>query len=390
MNQSVFIRKVLNIAKLVLFAVLFVLLLKGVSVWFFSEQSATEYKNERRDAYSFLNDEENSIQVLGVGNSDLYSGISPLDWWNAYGTTCTVCAAPKQTVQQSTQLAKRVFETQKPELVIIETDMLFPQKPREDAALKTDVMTDFFDRADPDYFENEIENNFSVFRFHNAWQKRADAPVYRYSTHGYKFSDVVYPMKSRRYMRRSKDVTPIANKLVEQLDALIKLCKENDAKVLLLELPSAKSWTYGRHNAVQKLADERKLQFVDMNLLYRQIGINMRSCYRDKGDHLTYEGAKAATLWLGNCVAARFGIESVRDDERLVCWDEDYQLFQEHVSYVREIAAEKDATHPYRGKTATADEAPAKADPLFTIPGASWWSEQMTTVPQATQKTKNK
>ena len=99
--------------------------------------------------------------------------------------------------------------------------------------------------------------------------------------------------------------------------------------MLFLELPSISSWTYARHNAVQNLSDELGVEFLDLNLLYDEVGIDMRNCFRDGGNHLNYFGAGAVTDYVGKYIGENYGIESRRDDAELAeYWDNEVVQFK--------------------------------------------------------------
>lgn len=85
----------------------------------------SEVKSKLKETYSIVSEKENTIQIVCVGNSDLYSGFSPLDLWNEYGFTSTICASAQQTVEESHYFVSKLLESQKPQFIIIETDMFY-------------------------------------------------------------------------------------------------------------------------------------------------------------------------------------------------------------------------------------------------------------------------
>ena len=324
--------KTAAILKIVCFVLVFVFLISIVSKHYFPEDVATSYKNRLKDAYSFINEKDNTIDIVCTGNSDLYSAFSPLDLWKDYGYTSTVCASGKQTPQESVHLMESVFKKQKPSLVIIETDMLYDYgvKSEKKRGQKTDS-DELFDRLNPDFFDNEVMHRFSALRFHNKWQKDSSQNKQIFSTHGYRYNCTVCPLKPRKYMKRTTEITPISTVKAEQMDSLVNMCRENGADVLLVEVPSITSWNYKRHNAVTQYAESRKLKFIDLNLFAKEIGISFDFSYRDNGNHLNYFGAQAVTSWLGDYISNHYSIESRKYKKGYSHWNEDYNLFRKKV-----------------------------------------------------------
>lgn len=74
------------------------------------------------DPYAFLPEPENTVQIACVGNSDLYSGFVPPVLWGNQGYSATVYASARQSLTKSYALLERVFATQSPELVVLETE----------------------------------------------------------------------------------------------------------------------------------------------------------------------------------------------------------------------------------------------------------------------------
>ena len=71
------------------------------------------------------------------------------------------------------------------------------------------------------------------------------------------------------------------------LDKITELCKENDIELLLIDVPSSKSWSYEKHNAIQDYADENGLKFIDFNINRDSFGIDWNTDTRD--ERLAYE-----------------------------------------------------------------------------------------------------
>ena len=323
-------KTVSDILKIVSFMLIFTILTYGVSSMFFSEKVASEFKNNLQDAYAFLADAPDTIQIVGVGNSNLYSGFSPLDLWKQYGWTSTVCASVMQSRTDSLELLKLVFETQSPQIVLIETDMLYDHKPKKGNDMEqSNKLLDILRAADPKYFADDIESIFTVFKFHNLWKgKNRGVKSTLYDTHGYKYNTRVYKLKAADYMKKTTKSEPLHKRSVAQTDALLTFCKSKNAAVVLVSMPSPLAWNYERHNAVAQYAEERGVLFVDLNLHYREMELDMRTCFRDKGSHLNYSGAKAATAFLGEYIQGAFTLPAHSGDNAYQSWNADLKKFE--------------------------------------------------------------
>lgn len=329
MNKEIVLKKSKEAIRVLAFVLVFFVVLEGLSLTLFSPRQAKGFKNRLQDAYSFMDEQKDTIQIAGFGNSDLYSAFSPLDLWKSFGYTGTVCASPRQTIQESRAFAQKVFENQSPKVVIIETDMFYDEKPKSDKDLKRKNGLKFvFDRMNPDFFERDVENIFSVFKFHSKWKTQNEknaVPVAK--THGYRYNNMVYDIKPIDYMKKTDAEEPISDINIQQMDKFIELCKKNNAQILFVEMPAVASWNYERHNAVKKYADSRGIAFLDINLLYDEVGISMTNCFRDMGNHLNYYSARAVTQYIGKFIKENYDIKPMNSPEVNTAWQENYEKF---------------------------------------------------------------
>ena len=137
--------------KIIAFVLSFFLVLEGLSLSVFSGRSAAKFSARLRDAYSFVDEPDNTIQIACIGNSNMYSGFVPFQLWNDYGYTSTVCASPFQSVEESIGLMEKMYKTQSPKLVLVETDMFYGSYPKKNSSSKHTI-SDYFGFVKPDYF----------------------------------------------------------------------------------------------------------------------------------------------------------------------------------------------------------------------------------------------
>ena len=319
-----------QVLKVLAFVLTFAVLLQTLSVFVFSGEKVSQISKRMADSYSFLSEPENSVDVVCVGNSDIRSGFVPTELWEKYGYTSVVSSFTRQSISDSQRELKEICKSQKPKLVILEIDSLYDGRGPKDIINSHDTtLENFFDSLKPDAFENKISRDYSIFTFHNIWKdynKKSRRSKY---AHGYLYSDVIKKMEYQDYMAKTNELDVPNYTNTQQLRAFVKFCKEKNLPVLFLELPSISSWTYARHNAVQNLSDELRVELLDLNLLYDEVGIDMRNCFRDGGNHLNYFAASAATDYVGKYIGENYGIESRRDDAELAeYWDNDVVQFK--------------------------------------------------------------
>lgn len=316
---------VLKIMRVVCFMICLCLLLATASYMLAPKDNTAEGGMNNPNANGFFSEPENSIDIAVIGNSDAYSGFSPMELWNGYGYTSYVSAEGHQTVAQSYSMLKKILSCQKPKLVILETDEFFTKSKLVQNAMNI--------------INTSLGSSFSVFQYHDRWKRvKADELLKKpeYTAHcgtkGQMLSNDVRGYTGGEYMVKTKARAklPLATKTA--LDAFVKLCRTNDIELLFLELPSQSSWSYKKHNAVKAYADKQGIPFLDLNIDRDRFDFDWKTDTRDRGNHLNSRGARKTTLFIGEYLSENYKLTDYRKNRDYKQWHKDYK---EYLSEVR-------------------------------------------------------
>ena len=108
-------------------------------------------------AHGFYSEPKNTIDVAVIGNSDAYSGFSPMELWKNYGYTSYVSGEGRQTVAQAYVMLNDILKSHKPKVVILETDGFFTKSKVVESAAKI--------------INTSLGSCFSVFQYHDRWKR---------------------------------------------------------------------------------------------------------------------------------------------------------------------------------------------------------------------------
>lgn len=318
-----------SITKICVFAISFVLIVALVSSEFFTGD-VSNYSKRLDDAYSFTRDPENTIDVVFVGNSDAYSAFNPIYIWEQCGITSTVSASPHQTIRESQRAVEVLLKTQNPKVIVIEVDMLYDGE-KKSKGNQTRLEYFFNNTVKPDKFEDLVMNKYPLFNYHNFWKsllRRKKDNV----THGYKYNPKTIDVKPKNYMTDSDDVEMPDEDVLSQFDELVNFCFDNDIDVIFTEVFSMVSWSTPRHNAVESLAQQYGVDFIDYNLMYDTLNVNMKTAFRDnRGYHVNNKTADTVSFYIAEYIMKNYNVKSRQENKELLeFWGNDAKQFKKN------------------------------------------------------------
>lgn len=270
---------------------------------------------------------ENSLDVLFAGDSLGICSFSPMQLWHDYGFTSFSACQTREIVQETYAMLKTAFETQKPKVVVLETNVFF----RRNYMIKEIVET----------AQTGVLQALPVFMYHDIWKSvpagnrypREDFKGFKIYTEKKAYKSGSSYMKKSGKKQKNTEISPITSLYMERI---LSLCEENGAELMMVSAPSPDNYSMEKHDALQAFADAHGLRYVDMNLLTDEIGMNWKKDSMDKGDHLNIRGAKKATAYMGEVLTKEFALPDHRGDAEFEDWDVLYGEYEEALKGAKE------------------------------------------------------
>ncbi len=313
-------KNIINITKCVSFLLVLLFLLYGSSLLVMPKDNSGDAGIHYLSAMGYLAEPEDSMDILFLGDSLIYSGVSPLYMWNKYGITSYDCSIPSQKFVFANKFCKTFLEKQSPKIVFIETDTIFRNLSPEDLAT---------------FYAEQI---FSVFSYHNRWKslnKRDLNPKIEYTRiepfRGYRLSTKVNGAKSNDYYKETTDITHVSKTNFKYLENLKEMCDEKGAKLVILSMPCQKNWNYKIHNGAEEAAKKLGIDYLDLNLVKDGLNMDWAKDTRDKGEHLNNYGAEKVSDYLGKYITSLGLTADKRNMAGFESWNESHQKLQNEI-----------------------------------------------------------
>ena len=277
-----------NFGKSILFIIIFVFIYITLSYLFLPKENLAKYGMYNTSLYEVLGEKRNTIDTLVVGDSLVYSSISPMEVYNEYGFTMFDCAEAAFLLSDAYDYLKIAADAQNPKIILVEANMFFrnaDKKPWYDRPIKV------------------LKNSLPLVTYHNNWKKMLflnnKVNSWTNVSKGYKKNTNVKSSSNFDYMQnnKKKQVIPEAN--YEYIDKIVSYCKQNNIKLIFLGLPSQKSWNYQKHLIVEELANKYNVTYLNLNF-NDVVPIDWTKETKDHGDHLNYLGAKKVSSYIGS------------------------------------------------------------------------------------------
>ena len=303
--------KIRYVLRFVSFILILITVLSVSSHLFYPKDNSASSGMENPSANGILGEKENTIDVLILGDSEAYSAFSPMKIWKETGYTSYVCATAGQTLNYTSVMLSRAFDKQTPKYVFLETDAIYRPIGSYEA------------------FLTDLSNIFSVFQYHDRWKSLSWNDLIRIpsfsstnASKGYYNTGKIVPADTSGYMKQSKAVRTVANRNAGYVAEIKDFCEKKGAKLVLISTPSTKNRNYEKHNGSQRLAQELKCDYIDLNLLQNELNIDWSKDTRDAGDHLNHSGAAKVSAYLSKYLRRTGVFSDHRSDSNYHLWCE--------------------------------------------------------------------
>lgn len=290
----------------------------------------------------FYKEPKNSLDVVFMGNSDVYRGISPITLWDEYGIASYNYSSAGQRMWTAYYMLVECLKYQKPDLIVLNMDSAFNEsqssesnyrKVFDNMKLSKNKITAITDPVFKNKNADIISYLFPLYRFHSRWSEletRDFTKAFENNKFAYKGLDLIVdakPYTENNYMERDHSKEVIGEKCSKYLNKMIDLCKKENIELLLIEIPSAESWSKDLSDKTAEFAKEHELDFIDLNLLIDEVGLDWKTDTVDAGDHLNVYGAEKVSKYLGNILREKYNIPNRKEDAKYANWYEDSKIY---------------------------------------------------------------
>ena len=106
--------------------------------------------------YSILSEEKDTVDVIALGDSLIYSSLSPMEIYGEYGYTVFDCSDAAQLLTTTIKNLELSLESQHPKIVMVEASVFYRDERKAEFGKK---------------FVNKLRRYTSLIQTHNNWKK---------------------------------------------------------------------------------------------------------------------------------------------------------------------------------------------------------------------------
>lgn len=318
--------KIKNVIKACVFVCIIVVLVSFTNTALANEDRKPQFLVPAAPANRVINERENSIDVIFVGDSLVQAAFSPYELWENYGFTSFVCGSSGQYMYECYDYLNKVFERQSPSVVVLEVDELHRYSTIEQYTLL------------------RLADQFSIINNHDRWKEKLNRldPGTKINCYDYSYQEIQDNLKGYVYQR---DIVPAkgyedymnnsniyrqictTNKVI--LHQINELCKKNNASLVLVSVPSVLNCNNGRRAALLDVAEDMEVDFIDYNVgeLKEELALDWSVDTRDAGDHLSHPGMIKICRLFGAYLSEKYDLPDRRNDEEYRDWNEGLAVY---------------------------------------------------------------
>lgn len=328
-TKNTFFKKHRKPVKVLLFCLILSMLLETLS-WLSLITLRNPDPMANNDPHAIFEEPENTIDLVAIGNSNVRSGIIPMQLWRDYGVTSYTWGEPGVDPFDAELYLKKIFKNQSPSVIVLEASFFF----------RNTTLTENLNSR----VKAGLASVCPLISYHRTLTKLFQYPVSELVQASHSVTKGYYvnfnaksSKKGKSYMKKSSSddvLSPIVERQVLKIE---KLCEENGARLIIAALPSTSDWGYQRHQLTEEFCSRNQLEFLDMNTsdVQKDMGLNWKKDTRDGGIHMNYYGACLVTGYLGQYLAENHPMTDFRGQDGYRQWDDDCQYFYDGISQIK-------------------------------------------------------
>ncbi len=281
----------------------------------------------------YLQEEENSIDVLFFGSSLCYCDVIPAIIWEETGLHSFVMAGPEQTIPTSYYYMAQALQTQKPALMVLEaTGMFYPQYTNYTKA-NIGYMPWGCNRLEAIFHAAEQERQFGllfpIVDYHSRWITLSEEDIARKmapgksTMAGYTLLLDSSPAPTDQYLQY--EINDNYRRNLTYVEKIQNLCQEKGVDLLLYIAPAAAKVPPQCMEVLSADLNQLGVRLLDCADYMDDMDIDYNKDWYD-GLHFNLYGAEKFSRWMANLL----------QDDALTPVDADNSYWQERLDYIQQ------------------------------------------------------
>ena len=339
------VKKIISVVILILIIVLIFFIISPIFVPKWIKGEDNYITNIVRGFYA---ERKNSLDVIFMGNSDMYRGMSPIILWDEYGIASYSYTSPGQRAWTGYYVLLDALRSQKPDIIVFNIDEIQStnqstescyRKAFDNMQLSSVKIRALFDSTFKFSIGKKLSYFLPIFRYHSRVSELTNDDfkyAYGYQKYENKGLDLIKEIEAynggKSYMEDKGEKYDFPEKTKKYMDKIVKKCKDEGIKLILVEIPSADSWSYSKHEEIVKYAKENDVPFLDFNMILDEINFDWTHDTPDGGDHINVYGAEKVSKYMGKYLNDNYNLPDRRKDSNYSEWFEASKKYHENVN----------------------------------------------------------
>lgn len=294
----------------------------------------------------YFKEPKNTVDVLLIGASELYTGFNSPLAWKEFGFTSydfSFAAMPGSLYEIVT---KKALKTQSPKLLVFEINgFLYDEKyltHRRPVHAWFDTVG--VDSDGREYLKENIpkkewaEYYFPLYKYHANWREplycvRNAASTLYLETEGISYSKAFANTALRRFDGKVKNKNiQFTGKAREYMTDLLEYCKSQGLEnVLFVRLPHClKNGNKNASQEIEQLVTDYGYRYADFENSYEQIGLNTQDDFYNF-EHLNIFGMEKFTKYFGQYICDNYNIKTDHSAETVEQWNKCAEVMEKTV-----------------------------------------------------------
>ena len=339
------------------------LLALAAAISFLQEFFLCRADNNRERIKDFYLEEQDSLDVVFIGASEVYAGFASAYAYSSYGFTSYPIATQSNTVLNYLTCVKEAVRTQHPGLLVIEVngalyddDML--DKEVNMRRIADNIPNNANKRALTEGWDYDLTDDYlPIMKYHAVWE---DYPIgLEWSTamlltrmrghnllKGVTTTTKTYSGGEKLYNTGDVKPAPLNTRCSDALDELLAYCREEKLNVLFVRFPhlvNLKGLKRMRRSlTVADRIRESGFGYIGMDELLGEIGLEPERDFYDT-EHVNIYGQKKLTDWLCRRIVSRLGARPDRlSDSTRREWEDSAKQYEAFCALAEHILEKGD------------------------------------------------